>query len=299
MPVNAPAPGMRVAGAPAVRPRRWPVRRFRHGQAGPAEIARGVFRLSVRGANVYFVRSGPGWVLVDAGWRGQAEQIARVAGQAFGQGVGPAAVLVTHAHADHAGSALELARRWEVPLWVHPGEMPMTDGIYHPQYADPIARWTIEPLMRLMPGRAARWVAKSGLGGAARAFDPDHAPPGMADWAAVPTPGHTPGHVAFFRPDDRVLIAGDAVLTLNFNSVPDLILARQQAAAPPRISTWDWPKAARSVAVLAELCPRVLACGHGSPMSGPGTAGALRDLARRLAARGPASGSVQDGLQRR
>jgi glyoxylase-like metal-dependent hydrolase (beta-lactamase superfamily II) len=91
-------------------------------------------------------------------------------------------------------------RRREVPLWVHPDEIVVADGIYHPQHADPIARWTIEPLMWLMPRRAARLVARSGLGEAARAFDPDRAPPGMADWVAVPSPGRTPGHVAFFRP---------------------------------------------------------------------------------------------------
>jgi membrane protease YdiL (CAAX protease family) len=34
-----------------------------------------------------------------------------------------------------------------------------------------------------------------------------------------PRRGHTPGHAAFFRSRDRVLITGDAVLTVNLNSV--------------------------------------------------------------------------------
>ncbi len=39
--------------------------------------------------------------------------------------------------------------------------------------------------------------------------------PGLPDWEAVPTPGHTPGHVAFFRRSDRVLITGDALVTVD------------------------------------------------------------------------------------
>ena len=50
------SPGALPAAGASAAGRRWPVRRLRQGRAGPAEIAPGVFRLSVRGANVYFVR---------------------------------------------------------------------------------------------------------------------------------------------------------------------------------------------------------------------------------------------------
>jgi glyoxylase-like metal-dependent hydrolase (beta-lactamase superfamily II) len=80
----------------------------------------------------------------------------------------------------------------------------------------------------------------------------------------VPTPGHTPGHVAFLS-SDRVLITGDAVLTVNLNSVPDLLPGKHRVSGPPYISTWDWPAARQSVVALARLRPEVLACGHGRP----------------------------------
>jgi glyoxylase-like metal-dependent hydrolase (beta-lactamase superfamily II) len=41
----------------------------------------------------------------------------------------------------------------------------------------------------------------------------DVAVPDLHDWTAVPVPGHTLGSVALFRPADRVLLTGDAVLT--------------------------------------------------------------------------------------
>jgi glyoxylase-like metal-dependent hydrolase (beta-lactamase superfamily II) len=106
--------------------------------------------------------------------------------------------------------------------------------------------------------------------------------PGLPDWQAVPTPGHTPGHVAFFRREDRVLITGDAVLTINVNSVSGLLAGRHQVAGPPYISTWNWPAATQSVAVLAALKPALLACGHGRPITGPAAAANLASVSDRL-----------------
>lgn len=245
----------------------------------PIEVAPDVFRFPIRGSNVYFVRSGPSWVLIDAGWSNHADLIKQTAESLFGAEANPSAILLTHVHPDHSGSALELAQIWGLPLHVHPDEMPMIDGIYRSEYSDPIARWMIEPIMRVMPQRAERMVAKTSLGSAARPFDPGADVPGLPDWEAIPTPGHTPGHVSFFRSSDGVLIAGDAVLTLNFNSIWDLVRRKQQVAGPPRISTWNWAAAKTSVAALARLEPDVLACGHGKPMRGPGIEHALRAFA--------------------
>ena len=96
------------------------------------------------------------------------------------------------------------------------------------------------------------------------------------------TPGHTPGHLSFFRPSDRVLITGDAVVTLQGQlRLSGLVLQRQGLSGPPWYTSWNWRLAKASVSSLAPLEPTVLAGGHGLPMIGAGTAAALRAFAER------------------
>jgi len=254
---------------------------------GADEIAPGVYRLETgRGpteANVYFVRSGAAWSLIDAAWPHRGHLISAAARSLFGAGARPAAILLTHIHPDHAGSALELARMWDRPVYVHPAELPLAAGRYLPEYGNPLDRWLVAPVLRLMPRhRMEASVSRNSLVGTALPFDPAAGVPGLPDWQAVPTPGHTPGHVAFFRGRDRVLITGDAVLTINLNSARDLLARRHRIAGPPYISTWNWPAAKESVATLARLEPDVLACGHGRPMTGAQAAAGLASFADGL-----------------
>ena len=226
-----------------------------------------------------------------AAWphRGQAIRIA--AESVFGTGTRPAAILLTHIHPDHCGSAVELARLWDLPVHVHPDELPLASGRYLPEYANPLDRWLIAPLLRLMPpSRVEQSAARNSLVGTAKAYDPAAGVPGLPGWQCIAVPGHTPGHVAFFRSTDRVLITGDAILTVNLNSVPDLLSRRHRVSGPPYISTWNWPAARESVTVLAGLRPDVLAPGHGQPMTGAHTAERLTSFSDRLA-RQPAPGS--------
>jgi glyoxylase-like metal-dependent hydrolase (beta-lactamase superfamily II) len=88
--------------------------------------------------------------------------------------------------------------------------------------------------------------------------------------------------VAFFRSADRVLITGDAVLTINLNSVHDLLAGKHRVSGPPYISIWNWPAAKQSVATLARLKPDVLACGHGRPMTGTEAAAGLASFSESL-----------------
>jgi glyoxylase-like metal-dependent hydrolase (beta-lactamase superfamily II) len=279
----------------------YPVFRIEYaGDAGarPEEIAPGVYRVEAgRGTNVYLVWSGPGWVLIDTAWPRRGQLIKAAAESVFGPGARPAAIVLTHIHPDHSGSALELARVWNLPVQVHPDEMVLAPGGYLPEYGNPLDRWLIAPVLRLLPRRAVEASrSRTSLEGAARAFDPAAGVPGLPDWQAVPTPGHTPGHVAFFRGKDRVLIAGDAVLTVNVNSVPGLLAGQHEVAGPPYISTWNWPAAKESVAALARLEPHVLACGHGRPMTGPAAAAALASLSGRFCPQ-PAPGRSRHGGQ--
>ena len=79
-------------------------------------------------ANVYFIRTGTGWVLLDAGWRSHASIIRAAAESLFGCDTPPEAIVLTHIHPDHSGSVPELVRMWEVPVKVHPAEMPLAPG---------------------------------------------------------------------------------------------------------------------------------------------------------------------------
>ncbi len=256
--------------------------------ARTVEVAHGLHWLPIRGANVYFVHSGESWVLIDAGFPGSGRIIAETAERLCGATGRPESILITHGHPDHVGSAVGLAAVWNVPILAPAGEMPFIDGTA--LYPEPL----VALLARVLPRRAMdALVRDADLGDAVRPFDPQAGVPGLPEWVCVPTPGHTPGHVAFFRPGDRTLIAGDAVLTMAWSSrlggrgagwLWDLVRHKPRLSGPPTIFTCDWREAAASVVALAELDPWVLATGHGTPLAGRHAAAALGAFAARVAA---------------
>lgn len=250
------------------------------------EVGKGISR-----SNVYFVRSGSLWVLIDAASANCGRLIQKTAESLFGANTRPFSILLTHDHPDHAGSALELARMWGCPVYVHPDELPLAaigDLSTVEKYANPLDRWIILPLLRLMPRqRVESMLSKASLKEVAQAFDPGATVPGLPDWECIHTPGHTPGHVALFRTSDQVLITGDAIVTVNLNSFLGFLLwglrlNKQRVSGPPWYSTWNWRAAKESVAALVGLEPRVLASGHGVPMTGEETARELRAFVDRF-----------------
>jgi glyoxylase-like metal-dependent hydrolase (beta-lactamase superfamily II) len=257
----------------------------------PREIAQGVHYLTVgKGllrANIYFVRSDTAWVLIDAGSAGCGPAIVAAAEALFGEGTCPTAILLTHDHPDHGGAVKELVQKWDCPVWVHPDEEPIVQGgipQFH-QWASPLDRWVVLPWMRLLGRkRAEAMVAQASLKGLAYSFDFSAGVPGLPGWEALHTPGHTPGHVAFFRRSDRVLLTGDALVTMNVNSLAGLVAGKQTASAPPWYVSWDMRLAKKSIAALAKLEPLVVGGGHGVPLSGSEVPGKVEALAARVAA---------------
>ena len=86
----------------------------------PVQIAPGVYCLrmgvGITSTNVYFVRSDSSWVLIDTAGPNRGTEIRSAAETIFGAGSRPAAILLTHLHATHAGSAHELATEWGLPV---------------------------------------------------------------------------------------------------------------------------------------------------------------------------------------
>ncbi|HLJ45075.1 MAG TPA: MBL fold metallo-hydrolase [Bryobacteraceae bacterium] len=241
---------------------------------GLREIAPGVHQLAVSIANVYLV-DGPGgtWRLIDTGVPDKGGEIRAAAESHYGRGTRPAAIVLTHGHFDHSGSARELAEFWDVPIYAHQLEMPFITGQSAYPPFDPTAGGFMAFVTRFLSPRDA-----FNLGGHLRGFGPGvDVLPG---WEWFHTPGHSPGHVAYFRREDATLLAGDAFTTMNLDSLPAILQKKQQVCRPPTPINYDWQKARESVRLLSSLKPVTLACGHGIPMQGENATHQLAMLAR-------------------
>ena len=143
------------------------------------EVAPGVYCMEtgkgISRSNVYFVRSGSSWVLIDAALANCGRLIRKTAESLFGANTRPARILLTHDHPDHAGSALELARMWDCPVYVHPDELPLVaieDLSTIEKYANPLDRWIVLPLLRAMPRRRVEaMLSSASIKDVVRAFD--------------------------------------------------------------------------------------------------------------------------------
>jgi len=224
------------------------------------EVAPGVAVVPTLIANAYLVGDGAAWVLVDACTPGNEGRIKRAAERRFGRGSRPKAILLTHGHFDHAGSAGPLADFWGVRVYAHPLELPYLTGQSHYPPFDLSSPGFFTRIARFFP------TGTVNLGTRAGALEPKQAINGLPDWETIETPGHTPGHVAFFRRGDGVLLAGDAVTTMNLDSFRDTVFRRKQVCGPPAPATSNWRNARRSVELLGSLRPSLIAAGHGAPM---------------------------------
>ena len=236
-------------------------------------IAPDVGWLPISFVNAYFVgHPGGPWAMIDTGLPGRAEHILETAEARFGADKRPEAIYLTHGHFDHCGSALALAEKWNVPIYAHRMELPYLDGRSDYPPPDPTIGGAMAFLSRFMSYR------ERDIGRRLREL-PDGDLPGLQGWEWLPTPGHAPGHVSFFRRDDRVLLAGDAFATMNMDSWSGLVSGRKQLARAGAPFNYDWQATRDSVRRLAELRPNVVGCGHGIPMS----KGDLPDRLERLA----------------
>jgi len=172
---------------------------------------------------VYVFESDRGVYLVDAGWNTDEAFAALDAGLATaGYGMGDVqGVLVTHLHPDHYGLAGRVRDASGAWIALHPADARLLEQ----RGVEPVdLRTRIGSMMRTLGAPAEEVAAMEAMvamfasGGAEptlpdRLIDDGERPdvPGW-DLSAIWTPGHTPGHLCFWEPRNRLLLTGDHVL---------------------------------------------------------------------------------------
>lgn len=241
------------------------------------EVLPDVVGLTVKIVNVCFVGQpkSSDWVLIDAGLPKSKNVIAEAAASRFGRNSRPRAIILSHGHFDHVGSAVELAEHWDVPVYAHWLEIPYLTGEKDYPYPDnQVEGGIIAKLSSLFPNTPVDLRPRI------QTLPKDGSVPCMPGWRWVATPGHTPGHVSFFRDSDRAMIVGDAFVTVRQDELYQVLTQHQELSGPPRYFTPDWEAARDSVQRLADLKPRVVLTGHGRPMFGEALLRDLEALAR-------------------
>ena len=171
------------------------------------ELAPGVFRIPTRGAasinSFAFVEDDGSVTLVDCGLKRAPGRI--VAGlRAIGRHPGDVRrIVLTHAHADHAGGAADMSARTGAPVAVHETDAPFVERGEVPAF---------DPSLR-----SGRLMTRLSRGG----FPPVAVGERLTDGQVldvggglriVATPGHTPGHVSLLHEPTATLVTGDALI---------------------------------------------------------------------------------------
>jgi glyoxylase-like metal-dependent hydrolase (beta-lactamase superfamily II) len=234
--------------------------------AAGTQVAEGVHRLGSHLVNYYLVEDGEALTLVDAGLPGLRTSLDDTLA-ALGRSPGDIqAVVLTHAHNDHVGFAEKLRAETGVPVHVHREDEERALTLKQPKGDGPIlpllrhaAAWRL--LLHFARNGRPRKLTEVTTFGGGDVLDVPGRP------VAVPTPGHTAGHVSLHFPDRGVLLVGDAMNSRN------PMTGRVGPQLMPSAFNTSTPQALESLSNLEGLAADVVAFGHGDPWhDGPAAA---------------------------
>ena len=189
--------------------------------------------------NIYLM----GDVIVDAGTRHAARRILR---QVRGRSI--TALTLTHAHPDHQGSCHQVCEALGTPLWCSDGDAEAVEdpGVMLQRLPRNWLTRMIGPLWAGPPHPVAQ-----------RLRDGDE----VGGFTVIETPGHSAGHVSYWRAADRVLVLGDVLA--NFSPPAGL----GGLCEPPLLFSTDPAENRRSARRVADLEPALVRFGHGPPLN--------------------------------
>ncbi|MEV5809920.1 MBL fold metallo-hydrolase [Streptomyces parvulus] len=236
------------------------------------QVADGTYLVHGSHTNWVILADGDAVTLVDTGYPGDRRQLLDSLAAVGSSPEAVAAVLITHAHNDHLGSAEYLRAAHGTPVLLHEAEVPharrdflqqvSVGTILRNAWRPGVLPWTVHVLRS--GGTEQHPVAAPAPFPAPGALDLPGRP------VPVHTPGHTDGHCVFHLPGAGVVVSGDALVSghaISRIDGPQLL---------PDLFHHDRARAVDSLDVIAGLDGDLLLPGHGPLHRGP-----VKDAAER------------------
>src|SRR4051812_183285 len=241
------------------------------------DVAPGVHRVADAYVNYYLLEDGGSVTIVDAGlptsWKSVQSALAEI-------GSSPAnveAIVLTHAHFDHVGFAERARREWHVPVWVHERDGSLSRHPLHYEHEHTKLRHLTDPKgLLILATMVVNGMPLTKGVSEVRAFSAEVVLDVPGRPRAIHVPGHTWGSVALHLPDRGVLIAGDAIVTM------DPYSGRTGARIVSGAATADSREAMASLQALLDTGAETVLVGHGDPW----TAG-IEQVVAQARANGP------------
>ncbi|MFA6092310.1 MAG: MBL fold metallo-hydrolase [Elusimicrobiota bacterium] len=208
-------------------------------------VADGLYQIDAAGTNVYLIEGPADLTLVDAGPEaGVPALLADLQSNGF-RPKDIQRVMITHAHAGHAGGLNLLLQDHRFKIYAHPFDIPALTG------KKPSLETVRSRTKGFFKGKPFSFVdvampVETGIGVR-----------GLTQWQILHLPGHTAGSLGLFHPARQILICGDALA----NKAGTLSLPKAE-------SPEDGEAALRTARMLAALDCDVLCCGHGPVLRG-------------------------------
>ncbi len=195
--------------------------------------------------NMYAIVHGKSVVIIDTGTPGKANSILDELAEIRVKPCDIEAVIITHAHPDHAGSSAALLARIYAKIHIHEGDI----GVLLGKEPFPKPRYFVEKLSVFVTTHVWKYKGPPealplGEGSLIPAF------PGLK---IIHTPGHTPGSISVLDTESSTLFCGDA---LNNRA--------GKLTGPLKYFMSDKDQAWRSIGKISALNFATLCPGHGA-----------------------------------
>ncbi|WNS40977.1 MBL fold metallo-hydrolase [Paenibacillus sp. MMS20-IR301] len=196
-----------------------------------------------------------GLTLIDTGMFGQYDSLIQAIEQAGENLSSIKRIILTHQDIDHIGNLPVLVRELPgVQLFAHPGDIPVISGRQTMLKMTPERISKMPPVFQEQINAFLSQLAQ--LGKITELHDGQQLPWGGGA-EVIHTPGHTPGHICLYLPQEKLLLAAD-----------ELRVVEGKLAGPAESATPDMPLALRSLHKLEGLAVQSILCYHGGYYDG-------------------------------